>query len=232
MNQKALTSPRRHWTITREALAFTASVLLFPLGWRKSRKKTARAADQRTVVFIHGYLANRSSFLPLAGYLAAKGYRSQLSFEYRPGDSIEQAAIKLKHFLKNHVRGGRIDFVCHSLGGLVARVYLQQLGGARRVDRCITIATPHQGTYNAYWLWTRVAQDLRPSSELLKRLAETRANAARVKFLAIGGGADRIVLPPHHAEFAESNLHFPDIGHQGLLFSPSVFRQIQQHLAG
>lgn len=73
MNQEALTSPRRHWTITREALAFTASVLLFPLGWRKSRKKTARAADQRTVVFIHGYLANRSSFLPLAGYLAAKG---------------------------------------------------------------------------------------------------------------------------------------------------------------
>lgn len=232
MNQQALAVPRRHWTITREALALAASVLLFPLGWKKSRKKTARAADQRTIVFIHGYLANRSSFLPLATYLSAKGYRSQLNFEYRPGDSIEQAAIKLKRFLKHHVRGGRIDFVCHSLGGLIARVYLQQLGGSRRVDRCVTIATPHLGTYNAYWLWTRVAQDLRPSSELLKRLAETKDKAARVKFLAIGGGADRIVLPPHHAEFSASNLHFPDIGHQGLLFSPSVFQQITQHLAG
>jgi pimeloyl-ACP methyl ester carboxylesterase len=232
LNQQALTVARRRWTVTREVLAFTASVLLFPLGLKKSRKKTPRAADQRTVVFIHGYLANRSSFLPLAGYLAAKGYRSQLSFEYRPGDSIEQAAIKLKQFLKHHVRGGRIDFVCHSLGGLVARVYLQQLGGARRVDRCITIATPHQGTYNAYWLWTRVAQDLRPQSELLLRLAASTEKAARVKFLAIGGGADRIVLPPHHAQFVERNLHFPDMGHQGLLFSRSVFRQISQHLAG
>jgi pimeloyl-ACP methyl ester carboxylesterase len=232
LNQQALTVARRRWTVTREALAFTASVLLFPLGLKKSRRKTPRAAEQRTVVFIHGYLANRASFLPLGGYLAAKGYRSQLSFEYRPGDTIEQAAIKLKQFLKHHVRGGRIDLVCHSLGGLVARVYLQELGGFRRVDRCITIGTPHHGTYNAYWLWTRVGEDLRPNSVLLNRLESTKDNAACVKFLAIGGGADRIVLPPHHAQFAERNLHFPDIGHQGLLFSHSVFRQISQHLAG
>jgi hypothetical protein len=48
------------------------------------------------------------------------------------------------------------------LGGLVARVYLQQLGGARRVDHCITLATPHQGTYNSYWVASRVGRDLRP----------------------------------------------------------------------
>lgn len=41
---------------------------------------------------------------------------------------MERAAIALRDYLRQHVRGGRIDLVCHCLGGLVARVYLQQLG--------------------------------------------------------------------------------------------------------
>lgn len=222
---------RRQWIIGREVLAFTASVLLFPFGLKKSRKKTKRVAQQRTLVFIHGYLANRSSFLPLSAYLAAKGWNNQLHFQYAAQDGVRKSAIDLKAFLKKNVRGGRIDLICHSLGGLVARVYLQELGGARRVDRCITLATPHHGTYNAYWLWSKVAQDLRPNSELLRRLAETAGNAASVSFLAIGGDADRIVIPPQHAAYGSKHRQFADTGHQGLLFSPGVFRQIFQHLA-
>ncbi len=230
-NNPAMSSPFRTWLVTREALAVAASLLLYPLGIKKNRKFTARRPDQRTVVFVHGYLANSSTFLPLGAYLAAKGYHSQLAFTYPSHEGVEKSAIRLKRFLKKHVRGGRIDLVCHSLGGLVARVYLQELGGARRVDHCITIATPHQGTANAYWLWSRVAQELRPDSKLLKRLARSTEAAKRVKFLAIGGGADRIVLPPSSAEFAEDTLHFEDIGHQGLLFSPHVFRHISRRLA-
>lgn len=221
---------RRSLTIAQEALAVAASVLMFPLGLKPRTRFTPRCRAQRTIVFVHGYLANNATFLPLATYLAAKGHSSQLDFTYASSDGIEQAAIKLKHFLSRHVRGGRIDLICHSLGGLVARTYLQELGGARRVDRCVTIATPHAGTYNAYWLWSRVARELRPDSPLLRRLESSRERAGRVNFLSIAGEADRIVLPPTSALFAQDAQHLVARGHQGLLFSHEVFRLVARHL--
>lgn len=123
------------------------------------------------------------------------------------------------------MRGGRIDLVCHSLGGLVARSYLQELGGARRVDRCITLATPHRGTYNAYWLASKVGKELRPDSEMLQRLEASREKASKVQFVSIVGGSDNIVVPRVFAA-NEETMHVPDLGHQGILFSPAVYRAV------
>ena len=49
-----------------------------------------------------------------------------------------------------------IIIIAHSMGGILARSYIEQFGGAEHVQRLITIATPHQGVpptliYN----WTR-----------------------------------------------------------------------------
>lgn len=44
---------------------------------------------------------------------------------------------------------GRVSFVGHSLGGLIARYHVQRLGGHTRVDAVVTVATPHGGTLAA-----------------------------------------------------------------------------------
>jgi len=179
---------------------------------------------------VHGYGGNRSAFLPLAGYLRARGISQILAFDYRSADGIERTARELRVFLKRSVRGGRIDLVCHSLGGLIARVYLEQLGGARRVDRCITLGTPHRGTYNAYWLSSRVGQELRPDSSLLARLAVSRRSAKAVRFTSIVAGSDNIVIPRVFAAGDDDLVYVPDVGHLGLLFSPAVFRAVADRL--
>jgi triacylglycerol lipase len=107
----------------------------------------------------------------------------------------------------------------------VARVYLQDLGGARRVDRCITLATPHLGTYNAYWINSRVGRELRPGSKLLQRIESSKNQASKVRFTSIVAGSDNIVLPRIFSANQET-VHVPDLGHVGLLFSPTVFRAI------
>lgn len=216
--------------IAAEALAMLGSVLLYPFGIAHRPRPTMRRAQQRTLVFVHGYLANRSCLLPMAAYLAAQGHRSQLAYQYAAGDGIEKAAMGLKKFLKKHVRGGRIDLICHSLGGLVARCYLQELGGARRVDSCVTLGTPHRGTYNAYWIWSRVGQELRPESLLMARLAKTIGAAKNVRFISILGNADTIVLPRVAAGHELEQIVVPDIGHLGILFSRTVFRLVHERL--
>jgi pimeloyl-ACP methyl ester carboxylesterase len=216
--------------VARESLALVAAGALYPFGLRATRRTTPRRAAQRTVVLVHGYLANRSTLLPLAGYLRWRGFRQVLFFNYRSSLGVERGAIALRDYLRRHVRGGRIDLVCHSLGGLVARVYLQQLRGARRVDHCITLATPHQGTYNSYWVASQVGRDLRPDSLLLSRLEASRHRASPVRFLSIVAGSDNLVVPRVFAAHEEV-VRIPELGHVGLLFSPRVYRIVADRLA-
>ncbi len=216
--------------VAREVAALAAYGLLHPFGWRRQHKRTARRRDQRTVVLVHGYGGNRSNFLPLRAYLRLHGVRQMLAFDYQSSAGIEQAARALRDYLRHSVRGGRIDLVCHSLGGLVARVYLQQLGGARRVDRCITLGTPHRGTYNAYWVATRVGRELRPDSSVLERLAGSQGLARTVRFTSIVAGSDNIVIPRIFAA-GEDLVRIPDVGHLGMLFSPGVARAVLERLS-
>src|SRR4051812_10851562 len=161
-------SPSR--LIGGELLALAASSLLYPFGLGASRRCTPRRSEQRTIVFVHGYMGNRSSFYPLAGFLKLLGAGQLLSFSYSSARGIEHAALELRDALRRRVRGGRIDLVCHSLGGVIPRPWLHPLGGARRVDRCVLLGTPDRGTYNAYWLLSRIGRELRPDSALIRRL--------------------------------------------------------------
>lgn len=215
--------------VAQEAAAFVAAGLLMPFGIRKSQRRTPRRRDQRTVVLVHGYLANRSTLFPLAAYLRLRGVKQILTFNYESAAGVERAARALREYLRRHVRGGRIDLVCHSLGGLVARVYIQELGGARRVDRCITLGTPHRGTYNSYWLWSRVGGELRPDSRLLVRLRASRSGASGVRFVSLIAGSDNLVVPRVFAKH-ERKVVVRDVGHVSMLFSPTVLALVERHL--
>ncbi len=222
------TQPR--WRlIAQEGLALAAASVLFPFGIKSSARRTPRQRDQRTIVLVHGYLTNRSTLFPLAAYLRFRGIGPVLSFNYDSTAGIEQGALALRDYLRRHVRGGRIDLVCHSLGGLVARVYVQELGGSRRVDRCVTLGTPHLGTYNSYWLWSRVGAELRPDSLLLARLHASRG-ASSVRFLSVVAGSDNLVVPRVFARH-EDEVHIPDLGHVSMGFSPRVLRLVADHLS-
>ena len=227
MNLDCPASAQPTWRlITQETLAFAATALLHPFGlWRRRPKPTPRLRRQRTVVFIHGYLCNPSIFFPMQGYLRHRQVGRLMSFGYPSTQGVERGAVALRRFLKAHVRGGDVDLVCHSLGGLVARCYLQELGGARRVDRCITLGTPHQGTYNAYWLAGRVGREMRPGSTVLRRLHESRDAGRGVRYLSVIGGADNLVIPRLSARH-EQEVLLPDLGHMAMMFSPAVYRLV------
>lgn len=72
-----------------------------------------------------------------------------------------------------------IVVIGYSLGGLIARYYVQRLGGDARVPLLITLATPHGGTATALLAPPHpLLRQLRPGSALLTELAELPRNAA------------------------------------------------------
>ena len=217
--------------IRREALAFLAHGVLMPFGLRRPRPRPERRREQRTVVFVHGLAANRSGFLPLQAYLRLRGHDRQIAFNYRSSGSIERQALRLKRTIDEGVGGGRIDLVAHSLGGLVARCYLQLLGGARRVDRLITLGTPHHGTHAAVFIPSAFVRQLMPDSPFLEHL-NAQPVPEGLRATSIVAGRDLLIQPVSSAScpFGET-VAFDDYGHVELLFRPRVFSEIAARLA-
>ena len=111
------------------------------------------AVARNPVLLIHGINDTARSMEPLARSLRARGWDVK-TMSYRPNwgqKGIEMLAAQVAQFIDaNYAPGQKIDLVAFSLGGIVTRYYLQRLGGLGRVQRYVTLSTPHHGTLLAY----------------------------------------------------------------------------------
>jgi pimeloyl-ACP methyl ester carboxylesterase len=82
--------------------------------------------------------------------LGGMGYRSGENLFLFPYDwrrSNFESAKKLKEMLDSPpFASQQVDILAHSMGGVVARIYIQELGGVAKVNRLVTMGTPHLGS--------------------------------------------------------------------------------------
>lgn len=148
---------------------------------------SAMDAAGTPIVLVHGIGDNRSAFAVLSGALRRRGFGVVHAINYSvltalTGDVRRSAALLGAHIERICEQTGsdQVHVVGHSLGGLIARYYVQRLHGDARVRTLVTLGTPHSGTLAAYLLPTPLTKQLRPGSELLEELAEPcRSRAAR-----------------------------------------------------
>src|SRR3989344_4225210 len=75
-------------------------------------------------------------------------------YEWRDPNSINANLLKDKiNEIKNICDCDKVDLVAHSMGGLVAREYIQSGQYQDDVDQVIFLGTPHQGSPQAYLRW-------------------------------------------------------------------------------
>ena len=129
----------------------------------------------------------------------------------------------------------RIHVVGHSLGGLVARYYVQRLGGDARVHTLVTLGTPHSGTVPAYFLPLRLGRQLRPGSDLMTELAGP-APGCRTRFLAFWSDLDQMMMPKsaamlRHPDLTARNIRVRGVGHLSFAIDRRVVHEIGVELA-
>jgi alpha-beta hydrolase superfamily lysophospholipase len=123
----------------------------------------------------------------------------------------------------------------YSLGGLIARYYVQRLAGDAYVPLVITLATPHGGTATALLAPAHpLLRQLRPGSELLTELAEPAAGC-RTRFVAFYSDLDEAVIPAargriDHPDLAARNVLVPGVGHLTLPLHQPVVEQVRSLL--
>jgi triacylglycerol lipase len=129
-----------------------------------------------------------------------------------------------------------LNFVGFSMGGLICRVYIQQVGGLARTERLITIASPHQGTWTAYTYNRPACLQMRPGSRFLTELNRDLTALQQISFTSIWTPLDLTILPPFSSYLpVGAMVQVLSPFHRTLLLDPRILqivaRQLQQSLA-
>jgi len=210
-----------------EAYATLREAVLIPSGWAPVVPAVEGLCD--VVVLVHGFLATAGVFRPMRKRLEESGY-AVASFTYAPGRSIDAVARRLADVVERIPANARVHVVGHSLGGVVARYYVQYLNGHRRVTQTVSLASPFYGSPHAK-LVAWLVRDLRPDSRVLERVRACPSHI-RVPHTSIIAGRDRLI-PAESARFPGSpSVVLEDRGHNSLLFDREVVRIVLDSLRG
>jgi triacylglycerol lipase len=154
---------------------------------------------------------------------------------YRPNDGsvgIGRLADQLAEFVHTHLDPGlSFDLVGYSMGGLVCRYYLQKLGGGERVRRHVTLASPHRGTWMAYFLWNNAGRQMRPGSQFLTALNADMTWTNRVAWTSIWTPFDLMIVPGNRSKMDRAeNRRVRVLLHPWMVTSPRVIRMVYRTL--
>jgi pimeloyl-ACP methyl ester carboxylesterase len=216
------------------------------------RRRDDMGAHAELVLLLHGFFQTRNIWEVMEDRLRFDGF-GVMSFNLggllrkyntRPIDEIARRTAEKIEALADRHKFDRFHVVGHSKGGLIARRYVQEYGGHRRVKSVVTLGTPHHGTATA-WLGVALmgfgalrssAGDLLPRSNLIRTLGRDSFDPA-IPLTSIYSRADLVcpwwcsVLQPRPGETGLSNVHVPAVGHSQLVWDPAVYQVVRERLA-
>ncbi|WP_181784944.1 esterase/lipase family protein, partial [Pseudonocardia pini] len=191
------------------------------------------------ILLIHGIMDNRSVFTVVRRALRRRGFGVVHSINYPilTGDLRSAARDVAQHVerLREATGADKVHIVGHSLGGVIARYYVQRLGGSESVDTLVTLGSPHTGSTMSYLLPTPLGRQLRPGSEVMAELAEPAPDCT-TRFVVVWSRIDEMVVPQRnarlrHPDLLVEELELDDVGHLALPVDPRVVRGVVARLA-
>lgn len=155
------------------------------------------------VLLIHGIDDTEAVFAGMTMYLTTHGW-SVYSVALTPsnGDKgLDDLAKQLATYIYKTFPGEQaFDLVGFSMGGIISRYYVQRLGGIHRVQRFITLSSPHNGTWTAYIRNNPGCLQMRPNSPFLNDLNRDVAMLNRINFTSIWTPLDLMIVPANSSQ--------------------------------
>jgi pimeloyl-ACP methyl ester carboxylesterase len=211
-------------------VAFARQAMLLRHDTRAAVVPTGCREGDDVVVFLHGLFATAGVLRPIRSAIAKHPGVHTAALSYPPGPGLRPLADRLAAVIGELPQGVRVHLVGHSLGGIVARFFAQEIGDPR-VVQTISMASPFAGVPRARLLGFQSARDLDPSSPILRRLVLGHARSAHIPHLSIIAGSDEMVRAPVvHALPGGEVIVLHGRGHNTLLFDDEVARILERRV--
>ncbi|WP_250658297.1 lipase family alpha/beta hydrolase [Alkalimarinus coralli] len=226
-------------------ISFSMVLYLFltPLAafqWLKEHLQSNKGShDDVPVLLVHGFFCNSAFWVPMKRYLSKRGFTRTYSVTLDPplfGD-IEKFSNKLAKRVEqicSETKTEKVVIVAHSMGGLVSRNYIYNRGGDKRVEKLITLGTPHHGTTIAdtvFFLGRHLRQMKRWSNKWLANLNLHEGQTALVPTVSIFSYHDSIVSPQDSPILKHArNIPLRGVGHLEMPVSKVVQELVYEEL--
>jgi len=173
----------------------------------------------RPLLLVHGYSCSRGVWWLLRRRLESAGHIVATVSLAPPYTNIGKLVPELGQRIEAVCKAtgaDRVILVAHSMGGLVCRSYLAR-HGSDRVERLITISSPHSGSELARIGIGKNAREMEPGSRWLKDLGQS---GLPVPAVAIRTPHDNFVMPQDNQRLpGASDVELAGIGHLAVLFA-------------
>ncbi|MBN2428917.1 MAG: alpha/beta fold hydrolase [Deltaproteobacteria bacterium] len=231
--------PRRLWLAFKvfsvETLIVFLSFFIRPLGWIFRYEPIHFNQEDTPIILLHGLFHDRSCWLWTKYRLRREGFYNLHTVSLPPWHNVENLTERIaKKVDKLRLSTGikKVHLIGHSMGGLLARNYIQVRGGNTKVDSCILLGTPNLGSRLAPFALSPLAKLLLPGSDFLERLAQTPM-PAEIPVTSIFSRHDNLVQPFFHARLeGVHNVELSGMGHTSLLYNSRAFAEIIKSLRG
>lgn len=222
----------RHYCNT--LLSYLLCASLTPFGPLLRRPPKPASPNAKAAILIHGLYNNAAAWLYLARVLERAGYEVSTYTYSSYGPQPEEIVSGLDRHIRQVTDNSpdcRPLLLGHSLGGLLARRWLQTPENAGRITALITLGTPHRGSKVAALGSGPLARHLLPGSDFLRTLQADTASDAPLCLSLVSTEDDAVLpaaclLPPPGWRL---QLTAP-VPHFAMLYSRRVAAQILQEL--
>lgn len=151
------------------------------------------------ILLLHGINDTTTVFTKLSAYLTQLGW-SVHSLDLVPCNGsmgIDCLAQQVADYVAATFSPEQaLDLFGFSMGGIVGRYYVQRLGGIDRVQRFVTLVSPHRGTWMAYGSQLVAAVQMRPDSAFLQDLNRDAVMLEQLNFTSLWVPLDLMMIVP------------------------------------
>ncbi|MCF6178346.1 MAG: alpha/beta fold hydrolase [Geopsychrobacter sp.] len=216
--------PRSLWIavslIAQEIFFNCLTLALLPFGLWAPRNQP-RIQGETPILLVHGLFNNRASWFWFKWALRRRGFNNLATINlssYHNEESLTEQVAKRVDELRHSLNVEKVHLVGHSMGGIIARNFLQLRGGDGKVDKCVFLGTPHAGSKLTPFALSPLSHALVPNSDFIKRLAASPP-AQHTNMINIYSRKDNMVVPTDSAHLeGVQNIILDRIGHTGLLY--------------
>lgn len=191
--------------------------------------------SRNPVLLVHGINDTGAVFHRMAPYLTQLGWSVyDLSMLPNNGEvGLDLLAKQVADYIDRTFPADQpIDLVGFSMGGIVSRYYVQRLGGIDRVQRFITISSPHQGTITAHLSQRPGCLQMRPSHDFLEDLNRDVHQLNQLNFTSIWTPYDLMIVPANSSQMpVGEEVVVPVLLHSWMLTDPRSIMAVAAALA-